>query len=84
MRITHRRRDDGAREYDVLTQDEPRGRRHEGGRVSGLGQPPSWIALGTAAEAWTAWHAIRRAAKADMLAGHTFLAGARQDPEAGG
>jgi len=41
MRITHRRSDDGGREYDVLTQDEPRGRRHEAGRVSGLGQPPS-------------------------------------------
>ncbi len=51
MRIRYRRRDHGEREYDVLTQGKPRGRWQEAGRVSGLGEPPSWIALGTSAEA---------------------------------
>jgi hypothetical protein len=81
MRIRFRRREDGKREYDVFVQDQPRGRWQEAGRVSGLGEPPEWIALGKDADAWTEWKSTRRAAVADMVTGRTFRT-AREDAAA--
>ncbi len=82
MRIRFRRHEDGKREYDVLVQDQPRGRWQEAGRVSGLGEPPGWIALGKNADAWTEWKSTRGAAVADMVAGRTFRT-AREEAAAG-
>ena len=82
MPIRFRRREDGKREYDVFVQDQPRGRWQEAGRVSGLGEPPGWIALGKDADAWTEWKGTRRAAVGDMAAGRTFRT-AQQEAAAG-
>jgi hypothetical protein len=80
-RIRFRRREDYQpedRNYDVRTQDKPRGRWQEAGRVVGLGAPPvQWAALGTEADAWTNWMPTRQAAAEEMLDGHTFRT--RQD-----
>lgn len=75
MRVRYSRQPAGAdkslRDYDVRTQDKPRGRWTHRGLVSSFG--PSWAALGTSATAWTAYRATRAAAVADLLAGRTFL-----------
>ena len=80
MRIRYRRRDDGEREYDVLTQDQPRARWQEAGRVTGFGEPPAWAALSTGAPAWTDYRTTRQAAAEDMLAGRTFQSGQIEVP----
>ena len=82
MRIRFRRREDGEREYDVFVQDQPQARWQEASRVSGLGEPPGWIALGKDADAWTEWERTRRAAVGDMVAGRTFRT-AREEAAAG-
>jgi hypothetical protein len=73
MKVRYSRRTDQAgdvRDYDVRTQDKPRGRWTHRGLVSGFG--PSWAALGDSAPAWTSYRATRDKAVADMLAGRTF------------
>lgn len=76
MKIRYRReasRGGNARDYQVRTQEAPRGRWVYRGIVSGFGSGPTdWAALGDGAAAWTAYRPTRSAAVADMLAGRTF------------
>jgi hypothetical protein len=77
MRVRYQHRtgqDMTVRDYNVLTQDRPRGRWTAAGWVSGFGSGPGgWAALGTGASAWTAYRTSRGEAVRDMLAGRTYL-----------
>ena len=79
MKVRYSRHADqgkSVRDYDVRTQDKPRGRWAHRGVVSAFGARNSqWAALGSDARAWTSYRPTRTLAVADMLAGRTFQDG---------